>query len=87
MQCKSDHESNKKLKVKSKKEVQLYEATATNAAKKINKMTAREFKVSIDQNQAQQFARTIYSDIAAYISMHQADYEKFLQIERSREQL
>ena len=74
----------KKEREKTSKEVQQCGATATNATKKVNNMAVCEFTVNIDQNQAQEFARMIFSDIATYIGMHQTEYEEFLQNENER---
>lgn len=42
--------------------------------------------VNISQEQAKEFARTIFSDIHAYIESHRAEYEAFLKEESLFEQ-
>ena len=41
--------------------------------------------IEISKRQAQDFARSIFADIAEYIASHEAEYIKFLEEARSNE--
>jgi hypothetical protein len=63
-------------------EGQEYLPTSPNATESTGNISSYTFPVSIDQTQAQLIASAIYSDIAAYVAEHQAEYEQYLQNER-----
>lgn len=44
-------------------------------------MLESTFKIKINKEQSQQFARAIFTDIEKYIAEHQAEFEEFLREE------